>query len=57
VVPVNIGFRGVPLPAGRHEVLMTYSPPGLQIGLIVSAISAAWTVLLLFPLPRHRSQK
>lgn len=57
VVPVNLGFRGVPLPAGRHEVLMTYSPPGLTMGLIISAVSAAWILLLLLPSSMNRKRQ
>lgn len=45
VVPVNGCFRGMPLPAGRHRVVMEYSPPGLLFGLLITMgaiMFAAW---------------
>ncbi|MEX1025440.1 MAG: YfhO family protein [Planctomycetota bacterium] len=32
VVPVNFAFRGVPLEAGRHEVVLRYRPRSLVVG-------------------------
>jgi len=33
--------RAVAVPAGRHEVLMRYQPPGLRIGIVLSLVSLA----------------
>ncbi len=37
---VNIGFLGLMLPAGQHNIEFRYFPPGLKLGAIVSGISA-----------------
>jgi membrane protein YfhO len=42
---VNVAFRGVPVPAGRHRVAMRYRPGAVLWGLSASALS--WTVLAL----------
>jgi hypothetical protein len=41
VLPANVLFRAVALPAGRHQVEMRYHPPGLGAGLLLSASAAA----------------
>lgn len=33
--------RAVPIPAGHHEVVLRYRPPGLALGLTLAALSAA----------------
>jgi hypothetical protein len=33
--------RAVPIPAGHHEVLLRYRPPGLSLGLALTSLSAA----------------
>jgi hypothetical protein len=33
--------RAVPIPAGHHEVVLRYQPPGLSLGLTLTALSAA----------------
>jgi uncharacterized membrane protein YfhO len=46
VLRVNKAFRGVPLPAGTHEIEMVYRPPAVGWGLLVSGMSIGMTVLL-----------
>jgi hypothetical protein len=41
VLPANALFRAVLVPAGRHRVEMSYRPPGLAAGALLSASAAA----------------
>jgi uncharacterized membrane protein YfhO len=41
VFRANGKHRAVPLPAGRHEVVLRYRPPGLALGVALTALSAA----------------
>jgi hypothetical protein len=41
ILPANYAFRAVAVPAGRSEVELSYWPPGLTPGLIVTMLSAA----------------
>ncbi len=48
-VPVwkaNYAFRGVIVPAGRHEVRMEYHPRSFQIGLTISIVTLGITLVL-----------
>lgn len=47
IVPVDVGFRGVKLPAGNHRVEMTFSPPLWQAGMIMSVLAFLATGFLL----------
>ena len=54
IIPVNLIARGVAVPAGEHEIEMSYQAPGLASGALVSF----FTGLLLFLLKwRHRSRR
>jgi hypothetical protein len=49
VLPADGKHRAVPVPAGRHEVVMRYEPPGLEAGLggtalAILAAAAAWII-------------
>lgn len=50
IIPVNISFRGVPVPGGSHTVTMSYAPQSVTIGSIISigSIIALCVRLLLF---------
>jgi hypothetical protein len=39
VMPANYCLRAIPLAAGKHELLLEYSPPGWAVGKQVSAVS------------------
>jgi hypothetical protein len=46
----NGKHRAIPIPAGRHEALLRYEPPGLRAGLVVTAL--AWLSMLFALLGR-----
>ena len=39
ILKANIGFMAVPLTRGNHEICLVYETPGLQVGIVCSAIS------------------
>jgi hypothetical protein len=47
ILPTNVAFRGIPLEAGENRIVMTYFPVLLIVGLIVSLLACAGTVVLL----------
>lgn len=47
IVPVNIGFRGVPLSAGKRRVKFTFTPPLWRFGALASCLSLLVCVLLV----------
>ena len=46
VYPANVAFMGVPIPAGRHHVALTYRPVSLYWAAAVSVFS--WLGLILW---------
>ncbi len=51
IVPVNIRFRGVLIPAGDHEVTMRYEPESYARGVKISAAMYTLIIILMaFPL-------
>jgi hypothetical protein len=55
VVRANVGFRGVPVPAGSHDVRLSYHPPQLTAGLSLSALSLAAVVATLVAARRRET--
>ncbi len=55
----NRAQRVIPLPRpGRHEVVLTYQPPGLKLGLALTASSALiWSALLIAPALRRPNRR
>ena len=47
VLRANGKHRAVAVPAGRHEVVLRYEPPGLLAGLALSGLSLLASALLL----------
>lgn len=41
VVTANIGFCGVPVPAGEHDIRMEFTPVGYESGIIISCVFIA----------------
>jgi uncharacterized membrane protein YfhO len=47
VARVNEAFRGIALPAGRHQVRFYYDPPALRYGIYAMFVAALVMLLLL----------
>jgi hypothetical protein len=47
VLPANLLFRAVPVPAGSHEVELVYRPRGVAVGGLLSLASLVGVVVLL----------
>jgi uncharacterized membrane protein YfhO len=53
-VVANVAFTALPLPAGRHEVELRYTPRRFYTGMIVSAITLlGWAGVRLAVQPRR----
>src|SRR4029079_15929334 len=46
IVPVDVAFRGVAVPAGRSEVSFRYAPESTRIGYAAAAIAAVFLAAL-----------
>ena len=49
--PANYAFRAVEVPAGRHLVRLRYRPPGLTVGLFISAMALGACAAALWRAP------
>ncbi|QDT27089.1 Bacterial membrane protein YfhO [Gimesia panareensis] len=47
VLPADYALRAIPLPAGQHEVQLSYVPPGYQLGRVISLTALAVLFVLL----------
>ncbi len=47
ILPANVAFRALELPAGRHEVVVEYASRSLHWGMTVSALAALCALLVL----------
>lgn len=47
VLPADFSLRAIPLPAGQHQVLVTYEPPGFSIGRVISITTLLIILILL----------
>lgn len=54
---VYTGLRGVPLPAGEHRVSMSYQPPGLAIGSMISVITGLIAIAIWWLAPRLSARR
>jgi hypothetical protein len=43
----NIAMRAVAVPPGRHRIVLTFSPPGLRVGMLLSIVSLCALLLIL----------
>jgi hypothetical protein len=55
ILPANVAVRGVPVSAGRHQMVFVYRTPGLVAGAVVSGVSWGLAALIaVVPLGRRR---
>jgi len=47
ILPADFSLRAIPLPAGNHEVRLSFTPPGFKIGRIISIMTLAIILILL----------
>ncbi|MCA9023181.1 MAG: YfhO family protein, partial [Planctomycetaceae bacterium] len=47
VLPADFSLRAIPLPAGKHQVQLTYDPPGFKIGRVITMTTLVITFILL----------
>ena len=54
---VDFGLTAIPVPAGTHEIVVTYMPRGFVPAAVLSALTAAWLLAfaLLLTIPKHFS--
>lgn len=48
ILPADFSLRAIPLPEGKHEVDLLFTPPGFKIGRIISLMTLAIILILLF---------
>lgn len=48
IYETNLGFSSVIVPAGSHDITFRYFPPGLKLGLLISAIGWLITATMFF---------
>jgi hypothetical protein len=46
ILPTDYVLRGVPLPAGKHTVTLTYDPPYLRLGLVLTIVSTVAMIVV-----------
>lgn len=51
IVRVNLAMRAAPIDVGEHEVILTFAPPGLHLGIVVS-LAAVVVLAALFVIGR-----
>lgn len=54
VLPANHSLRAVPLAAGKHRLIMSFTPPGLKLGAALSGLGVA--ILLAIGLSARRAR-
>ncbi len=47
ILPANFSLRAIPLPAGNHDVHLSFTPPGFKIGRLISIMTLAIVFILL----------
>jgi hypothetical protein len=48
IYPANVLYRAVPLPAGEHTVIFTFTPTGWRLGLTLAAVGGVLLAVLGF---------
>lgn len=47
ILPADFSLRAIPLPAGKHVVQLSFTPPGYKIGRVISLTALTVTFILL----------
>lgn len=47
ILPADFSLRAIPLTAGKHDVHLSFTPPGFKIGRIISIMALAIILILL----------
>jgi hypothetical protein len=55
VLRANLAMRAIPVAAGRHHVVLTFAPPGLRAGLVLSLAGLIGVIVLLLAAPSATS--
>ena len=48
ILPADLQFQAVAVPAGRHTLVLNYSPQAIRVGLAISAIALGVILILIF---------
>lgn len=48
IMPADFSLRAIPLATGKHDVQLSFTPPGFKIGRIISITTLAIILILLF---------
>jgi len=56
IFPADYIFIGLAVPPGEHHVVLTFEPPGLKTGLVLTALSGVFLVFLIASHGRRRKE-
>lgn len=54
ITRVNWTMRGITIPSGKHEVIMTYAPFSVTLGILLSVTSLGATIILLLIIQKKK---
>jgi uncharacterized membrane protein YfhO len=57
LLKANYGFQAVPIPAGKHHVIVTYRDQAFRTGIVISGISLLGCLVAWWRCGRTRSPK
>lgn len=54
ILPADYSLRAIPLPAGKHDIHLSFTPPGFKVGRLISIMTLA-IILVLLIAPLYQS--